>query len=192
MAEAEIDGTFETRPVGPTDLESVLEHIQAGFDFYAEFAPDGWEPPQVFEDRDRTAALLADPETWTLLAVGDARSLGHIAFFPARLSTINDSPSARRFAPRPPGLAHLWHLFVRPDWWGKGVASVLHESAVSEMSKRGFSSARLVTPALHVRARRFYERRGWCVTGEMFNEGLELMLTEYRLALRPEDIRPTG
>jgi GNAT superfamily N-acetyltransferase len=178
--------------VGPDDLESLLEHIQAGFDSYAAFAPDGWEPPQVSEDRYRIAALLADPETWALLAVSDTRSLGHIAFFPARLSTMNDIPSALRLSPRVPGLAHLWHLFVRPEWWGKGVAPVLHESAVSEMSKRGFSTARLFTPSLQVRARRFYERRGWCVTGEAFNEGLELMLTEYRLALSSEDTRPSG
>lgn len=177
--------------MGPDDLASLLEHIQAGFDSYAEFAPVGWEPPQVVEDRYRIAALLEDPETWALLAVRDTRSLGHIAFFPARRSSVNDIPSALGLTPEVPGLAHLWHLFVRPEWWGRGVAPVLHESAVSEMSRRGFSAARLFTPSLQVRARRFYERRGWCVTGEAFNEGLELMLTEYRLALSREDTRPS-
>jgi len=33
------------------------------------------------------------------------------------------------------------------------------------------------------RARRFYERRGWTVTGEEWSEDLTLMLTEYRLVL---------
>jgi GNAT superfamily N-acetyltransferase len=178
--------------VRPDDLESLLEHVQAGFDSYAAFAPRGWEPPQVFEDREQTAAQLADPQTWALLAVSDARSVGHVAFFPARERAISDGPAAWPAPPRISGLAHLWHLFVRPDWWGTGVAAVLHESAVTEMSKRGFSSARLFTPSLHARARRFYERRGWCVTDEVFNDGLELMLTEYRLALSREDIRPPG
>ncbi len=82
-----------------------------------------------------------------------------------------------------PGLAHLWQLFVLPDWWGQGVAPILHDAAVAEMRRRDFEQARLFTPSLHARARRFYERHGWSAHGELWNEELQLMLTEYRLPL---------
>ena len=82
-----------------------------------------------------------------------------------------------------PGVAHLWQLFVLPDWWGRGVAPVLHDAAIAEMQARGYLSARLYTPAQHVRARRFYERRGWSAHGEAWNEDLGLPLTEYQLGL---------
>jgi GNAT superfamily N-acetyltransferase len=72
---------------------------------------------------------------------------------------------------------------VLPPWWGQGVAALLHEAAIAEIRRRDYEAVRLYTPALHARARRFYERRGWRVTDEEWNDLLTLMLTEYRLAL---------
>ncbi|MEA2214274.1 MAG: hypothetical protein QOF83_4222 [Solirubrobacteraceae bacterium] len=43
--------------------------------------------------------------------------------------------------------------------------------------------ARLYTPSGHVRARRFYERRGWRSQEESWSAGLGLELVEYRLDL---------
>jgi hypothetical protein len=48
---------------------------------------------------------------------------------------------------------------------------------------RAFTRARLYTPAAHLRARRFYERRGWVARADAFHEGLALELTEYWLDL---------
>jgi hypothetical protein len=43
---------------------------------------------------------------------------------------------------------------------------------------------RLFTPAGQVRARRFYEREGWTVAGEPYDdEDLHLEIVEYRRAL---------
>jgi hypothetical protein len=47
------------------------------------------------------------------------------------------------------------------------------------MRLQGYRRARLYTPSLHARARRFYERRGWSAGGEAWNQNLALMLTEY-------------
>jgi GNAT superfamily N-acetyltransferase len=82
-----------------------------------------------------------------------------------------------------PGLAHLWQLFVLPTWWGRGVAPLLHDHAVAQMRVQGYGTARLFTPSWHVRARRFYERRGWNAVAEAWNEDLSLPLAEYRLSL---------
>lgn len=51
----------------------------------------------------------------------------------------------------------------------------------------GFESyrefARLFTPSLQVRARRFYERRGWLAQAETWSEEFALAMTEYQLPL---------
>ncbi len=128
------------------------------------------------------AELLSDPGTWALLALGHGRPVGHVSVYPGRERRPDEH---RNWTERPklPGLAHLWQLFVLPDWWGRGVAQVLRGAAVAEMSVRGLEHARLYTPSLHARARPFYERRGWSPRGELWNDELQLVLTEYRLAL---------
>jgi GNAT superfamily N-acetyltransferase len=172
-----------TRRAGLADLDTVLDDLAAGFASYGEFAPAGWRPPDREAQRDREAEILADPATWTLLALVDTAAVGHVAFSPARERRIDEPGGDWRARQVVPGLAHLRQLFVLPDWWGRGVAPVLHDEAIAEMRARGYGAARLYTPARHARARRFYERRGWSFVGQGRNEDLGLTLAEYRLAL---------
>jgi GNAT superfamily N-acetyltransferase len=169
-----------TRRAGANDLGVLIADVQAGFDSYVEFAPLGWVPPEVELDGDRMAEVLADRDTWALIALDGPDPVGHIAFTPARQRTAGEPWASSPLIPR---LAHLWQLFVLPPWWGRGVASQLHAAAVAEIRTRDYEAVRLHTPSLHARARRFYERRGWRVAGEQWNEDLVLMLTEYRLQL---------
>jgi GNAT superfamily N-acetyltransferase len=136
--------------------------------------------PDVEADTALMAELLADRETWALLALDGDEPAGHIAFTPARRRAPGQ-PWAT--SPTTPGLAHLWQLFVLPAWWGRGVAPLLHSAAMAEIRARDYAAVRLYTPSLHARARRFYERREWHATDEQWNEQLSLMLTEYRLGL---------
>jgi GNAT superfamily N-acetyltransferase len=175
--------TIETRQATVDDLDSVLADVQSGFDSYLTFAPLGWQPPQIDAERDRIAMRIADPDTWMLLAVVEGITVGHVGIVSAREPAVADASTDRLVRPLIVGLAHLWQLFVLPDWWGKGVGALLHERAVAQMRERGYREARLFTPSLHARARGFYERRGWRAVAEDFNPALELMLTEYRLAL---------
>ena len=62
---------------------------------------------------------------------------------------------------RIPGRAHLWMLFVRPPWWGSGLAARLHRLALEEAAREGYETIRLYTPHGAARARAFYEREGW-------------------------------
>jgi len=172
-----------TRRATADDLDAMLGHVQAGFDSYTQFAPPGWQPPVARVDGPRTRMYLEDPETWALLALVDGHSVAHVAFLPAR-----DWPPSRQGGdphayPPISGLAHLWQLFVLPEWWGGGVAPLLHDRAIAQMRCRRFARARLFTPSLHARARRFYERHGWAAGQEHWNEGLQLMLCEYRFRL---------
>ena len=45
------------------------------------------------------------------------------------------------------GSAHLWQLFVRPPWWGSGVAAALLGEAVAAAAAEGYRRMRLFTPA---------------------------------------------
>jgi GNAT superfamily N-acetyltransferase len=60
-----------------------------------------------------------------------------------------------------PRAAELRALFVRPRWFGTGLADRLHEEFVAAARARAYPWAWLSTPAANARARRFYERRGW-------------------------------
>jgi GNAT superfamily N-acetyltransferase len=75
-------------------------------------------------------------------------------------------------------------LFVRPPWWGTGLATRLHALALAEAGRRGYGTMRLYTPRGAARARAFYEREGWTRAGRPFDEPLlALDLVEYRRAL---------
>jgi GNAT superfamily N-acetyltransferase len=177
--------SIATRRATLDDLDVVLDDLQAGFDSYVAFAPAGWRPPNVRDEGDRAAELLGDPGTWAVLALVDERPVGHVAFMPARERSAGE-PHGNWLTRKPiPGIAHLWQLFVLPRWWGRGVAPQLHDAAIAEMRAQGYEGARLYTPSLHARARRFYERRAWRPVGEEVVEDLGLTCTEYRLVLGP-------
>ncbi len=59
----------------------------------------------------------------------------------------------------------LQTLYVLPQLWGQGVGGALHDLAVDRLRDAGVGEARLWTLAENHRARAFYERRGWTLTG---------------------------
>jgi GNAT superfamily N-acetyltransferase len=56
-------------------------------------------------------------------------------------------------------------LYVRPEAWGTGVAAELHDRALEALRANGVERARLWVLEHNLRARRFYERRGWAPDG---------------------------
>jgi GNAT superfamily N-acetyltransferase len=167
--------TWELRPPRRADVAAIVRLNLEGFEGYRSFAPRGWEPPPPEDQVDWLGGRLFDPEVWCLLAEDEHGAAGHVAFMPAALV---------RRASNEAGLAQLWLLFVRTSRWGSGLASELHARALEEAARRGFSAMRLFTPTGQARARRFYEREGWKLAGEPFDDaefGLELV--EYRRAL---------
>ena len=179
MAETEIT----TKRAVAADIDAIAAIVEAGFQSYGDFLPADWAPPSMSVERERILETLTAPGTWARLACAGSRVVGHVGFVPGHERRAGDAPKP---TPKVPGLAHLWHLFVDPGWWGAGVAALLHELALAEMREQGYAQARLFTPALHTRARRFYERRGWATVDRQFNDGLGLEMVEYRLELRPE------
>jgi GNAT superfamily N-acetyltransferase len=154
---AKLSDVVVTRLATPSDAGAVATTISEGFETYRAWAPSDWTPPVVGEgDQERFAGALAHPDVWFLVAESDGTVIGHVAL---SLSTREDP------GPPPPGAVFVWQLFVRTAWHGYGTATVLVRAAVAEALTRGFSHMRLWTPEGAARARRFYEREGWALTG---------------------------
>jgi GNAT superfamily N-acetyltransferase len=177
-----VESAPSTRRITPDDAEIILADLRTGFDSYVSFAGSDWTPPDMSAERERIVQVLQGETTWGLVAEIDGRAVGHVGFFAGRERSPGEGAS-RSKRPLIPGLAHLWQLFVLPDWWGRGVAATLHDGAVEAMGAQGYEHARLFTPSLHARARRFYEKRGWRTVQEEWNEFLALMVAEYRRTL---------
>ena len=59
----------------------------------------------------------------------------------------------------------LQTLYVMPASWSRGVGSTLHDLALDRLPETGVQEARLWTLTYNHRARAFYEKRGWSLTG---------------------------
>lgn len=162
---------FTVRTGTRHDLGMMADNLEHGFGSYRTWADAGWEPPT------RTEMLLGMMQrftadgSWSAVAFAtDGRPAGHAA---ARPETDEDGRLQA-------GVARLTHLFVRRNFWGSGVADLLHEHILAGMTERGFTSACLWTPAGQARARAFYDRHGWLPSGaiELEND-LQLELLEY-------------
>jgi GNAT superfamily N-acetyltransferase len=164
---------FEVRRARIEDAETIAETVQLGFASFRAWAGPTFAPPPAVLELSRVREGLGRPSTWALLALSGGEPAGHVALTQAR----------ERAEPRPdiPGLAHLWMLFVRPPWWGSGLAARLNALAVEEAAGRGYAAMRLHTPAANLRARAFYAREGWQTDGVAIPEPLlGLDLLEYR------------
>jgi GNAT superfamily N-acetyltransferase len=158
-----------TRPARPSDAETMSRSLQLGFRTYRAFGPHAWEAPPFPEELEFSREKLRSRHTWGLMAEIAGEPAGHVAMYPddRRADTV-----------------YLWHLFVRPPWWGTGLADALHDAFVAEARARGYRQGRLTTAAGHARARRFYARHGWRADGppeELWRFGMPLINLRCRL-----------
>jgi GNAT superfamily N-acetyltransferase len=166
----------ELRRVTVEDAEDLAATVAAGFESFRAWAGPGWSPPETGFELWRFREGLSRPSLWGLVGVDEGEIAGHVTFVQAR----------GREDPRPEiaGVAHLWQLFVRPPWWGSGLATRLNGLAVEEAARQGYGSMRLFTPAGNARARAFYEREGWSTDGvPVYEAMLGLPIVQYRRLL---------
>jgi GNAT superfamily N-acetyltransferase len=162
---------FKVRPGARHDLGMMADNLEQGFGSYRTWADAGWEPPTRMEMLLGMMQRFTKDGSWSVVAFAeDGRPAGHGA---ARAEL--DEEGARRA-----DVARLTHLFVRREFWGSGVADLLHEQLLAGMVQRGFASACLWTPTGQARARAFYERHGWRLSGAVDPDNdLRLELLEY-------------
>lgn len=56
-------------------------------------------------------------------------------------------------------------IYLLPDMWGSGVGSQLLQSAIKKLEYRGFKNICLWVLKDNIRARKFYEKNGFAVSG---------------------------
>lgn len=162
---------FVLRPAERHDLGMMADNLEHGFSSYRSWADAGWEPPTRVEMLVGMMQRFTKDGSWSVVAfTDDGRAAGHGV---AR-AELDEQGIARS------DVARLTHLFVRRDFWGTGVADELHDAILAGMCERGFTAARLWTPTGQARARAFYERNGWRVSGAVDPDNdLRLELVEY-------------
>jgi GNAT superfamily N-acetyltransferase len=168
---------LDIRLAVPDDAIALAGTTRLGFESYREWAPPQWQPPpRALEVRSIRERLRAST-TWCAMALDEqGEPAGHVG--------ITHAAERERPHVRIPGRAHLWMLFVRPPWWGSGLAQRLHRLGLEEARRQGYDTIRLYTPHGAGRARAFYTREGWQLQGGAFAEPLlGLDLVEYRRLL---------
>jgi ribosomal protein S18 acetylase RimI-like enzyme len=157
------------------DAEALARGVIDGVADYPAFAPAGWSAPGLTAEIEHLRQALAEDDVWCFVAETDGEVAGQVTVMPATR------------APHPvddPSLGHVSNLFVRRDFWGRGLARDLHRAAVDAAAARGFAQLRLFVAEGQARARRFYEREGWQAAGEPFDDPVPgLTIVEYRLVL---------
>ena len=68
--------------------------------------------------------------------------------------------------PAEPELGHLARLYVEPDRWGHGIGRDLYRAAMEHLREAGYGAATLWVLERNGKARAWYERLGWQLTGE--------------------------
>ena len=135
------------RRAWPADAEALARTAALGAATWRAFAPAGWTQRSRAEGVAVWRELLSAPSAVAVVAFVDGEPAGHFAM----TSGYWNEPRA----------VVLRSLFVRPRWFGTGLADRLHEAFVTAARERAYPWAWLSTPAGNARARRFYERRGW-------------------------------
>jgi GNAT superfamily N-acetyltransferase len=168
---------LDIRVAVPDDAPALAATTRLGFETYRSWAPPDWQPPPHALEVRAIRERLKLASTWCAMAVEeDGDHAGHVG--------ITHALERERPHVRLEGRAHLWMLFVRPPWWGTGLAQRLHRLALEEAARQGYRSIRLYTPHGAARARAFYEREGWELHAPAFPEPLlGLDLVEYRRGL---------
>ncbi len=169
--------SLDIRIAVPDDAQALAGTTRLGFESYRAWAPADWRPPPRTLEIRSIRERLRSATTWCAMALDpEGEQAGHVG--------ITHAAERDRAHVRIPGRAHLWMLFVRPPWWGSGLAPRLHRLALEEAARQGYDSIRLYTPCGAARARAFYEREGWTLSGRPWEEPLlGLDLVEYRRGL---------
>jgi len=170
------DDSIRIRRATSADAEPLAQGVIEGVEDYPSFAPPGWTGPSFQAELKHVREALADAEVYCLVAESASGLVGQITLLPATRAShpVEDS-----------SLGHISNLLVRRDYWGAGVASALHRTALEAADARGFTELRLFVASGQARARRFYEREGWLPAGDPFDEPVwGLALIEYRYMLR--------
>lgn len=164
------------------DCDALVDLVLRCDETYREWAGPELRIPARDEELAHWHRRFADPLQRIRVAEIDGAIAGTCAWTQAR--------TGHGVGPPIRGRAHVSAVFVDPAHWRKGIAARLLEEAVAAMSRAGFESAQLWTPA-GAPARRFYEATGWTLTrATLHMPELNLPLVMYELSTAPQPPPP--
>lgn len=145
---AALADAFKVRSATAMDAPGILDCLRTAFEPYrASYTAAGFADTVL--SADTIPHRLASMSVY--VAEGsDGKIIGTIA-----CSTVHDREG------------HLRGMAVLPEWHGRGVAEGLLDAAEMELSQRACVRITLDTTAPLKRAARFYEKRGYRLTGKV-------------------------
>jgi ribosomal protein S18 acetylase RimI-like enzyme len=166
------------RDATPADVATIADvHIRTWQSAYAHVFPaeklaalDARRP-----QRERFwRGALESPRPRSHTSVAERK--GHVVGFASIGPAANDE-----------SLGELYSIYVLPEEWGRGAGAALMVEALEQLRRQDFETAILWVIEDNPRARAFYERHGWRLEGEPFEERhLDTRVREvgYRISLR--------
>ena len=153
------------------DVEAILDVQQPGAVLaFSHIFPQDEHPFPRAALADRWRGEIADPGTRVYVSTDE---VGAVTGFAATRGPV------------------LLHFGTEVATWGTGLARELHDAVVRELAGTGATHARLHCLEENRRARRFYEKLGWRLTGEQTRSPFAPypVLLEYELALGADALR---
>jgi GNAT superfamily N-acetyltransferase len=146
------------RPATRDDAQAFATVVTASQSTWTSWAGDAFQPYNPEQLVTQWAARLDDPDTIAFVTTDVA---GHVT------AVASAGPEATSFEPSNLGRksAHLSTLFALPENHGTGEAQSLHDQLLITLVEADYHTIRLWVPEGATRARRFYERNGWLLTG---------------------------
>lgn len=112
--------------------------------------------PQSYLDElpeDRWVSALKNSPFTSLVLLDRGRYVGTSAFGEARDESL-------------PGWGEIVSIYLLPEYFGRGYGQKLLDAVVSALAQRGYADIYLWVLADNLRARRFYEKNGFCHNGD--------------------------
>jgi ribosomal protein S18 acetylase RimI-like enzyme len=166
------------RRATPADVDAIAAmHLATWLAAYRGLVSDEFLDGVTHESRvarwERTFAPAEVGVTETTLAIEGDTILGLCSFGP-------------RVDPHATTIGQVYSLHVGPAVWRGGIGRMLLDDALLRLGNRGFARVVLWVLRDNENARRFYEARGWSVTGDERDEdrsGYSIPETRYGIDL---------
>ena len=153
------------RPAEPGDEDRIaLVHVRSWQDAYRGHMPqaflDALDVGQRAEIWRRRLSAARQSRGGVVVVESGGMIAGFAQFGPSR-----DEDADRKRT------GEVGAIYLRPESVGQGLGQLLMSSAVGALARLGYTSATLWVLDSNTRARRFYERAGWCVDGAVKEDG---------------------
>lgn len=151
-------GPVAIRDATPADARAIAEvHVRSWQAAYRGELPDDYLDGLSVDEREtQWTGWLAEPEELAGVLVAEdegGRVIGFASVGPSR-----DEDAG-------PQTGEVRTIYLRPEWFGRGVGRELFSRANARLRELGYVRATLWVLATNERSRHFYEKAGWAFDG---------------------------